>query len=366
MPGGGYVTIQIELPENWDELVAPLGYEPLHSFNIDGNTNSQNSAQTPTMPSTGSMTVPAELADGTYRIVPSEKQITEAGHIYCADSGISYWSANATAAATMACPNTDFGKLLTCLGYNCSFTVKNGSVTEIVFRLSTVEKKTATDVSALNMEMIEGIKLSFSITTKQSKEAGGVTPGGTSLTLPSDITRLSLNLGGQSQLSQDSTTGFAQLDGNELVLRRDRDENKAAFLLDHLVFPNAVDAASPEHISAFDEFVSVSRYFYITKQFFYSHVHVRWHEVRLCQSCISVSLMKRGNDLSLLPKSRRVIDGLQSMPVCSVHCQVQILTVTKHGSCLPEGIQSGLLVGIQSGYFPDQMIIVCQDSPPSL
>jgi len=221
MPGGGYVTIQIELPENWDELVAPLGYEPLHSFNIDGNTNSQNSAQTPTMPSTGSMTVPAELADGTYRIVPSEKQITEAGHIYCADSGISYWSANATAAATMACPNTDFGKLLTCLGYNCSFTVKNGSVTEIVFRLSTVEKKTATDVSALNMEMIEGIKLSFSITTKQSKEAGGVTPGGTSLTLPSDITRLSLNLGGQSQLSQDSTTGFAQLDGNELVLSAD-------------------------------------------------------------------------------------------------------------------------------------------------
>jgi len=221
MPGGGYETIQIELPENWDELVVPLGYEPLRSFYIDGNTNPQKPTQTPTMPGTGSMTVPAELADGTYRIVPSEKQMTEAGRIYCADSGISYWSANATAAATMACPNTDFGKLLTCLGYNCSFTVKNGDVTEIVFRLSTVEKKPATDVSALNMQMLDGIKLSFSITTKQSKEAGGVTPGGTSLTLSSDITGLSLNLGGQSQLSQDSTTGFAQLDGNELVLSAD-------------------------------------------------------------------------------------------------------------------------------------------------
>lgn len=221
MPGGGYVTIQIELPENWDELVVPLGYEPLRNFYIDGNMTPQKPAQTPTTPSTGSMTVPAELADGTYRIVPSEKQMTEAGRIYCADSGISYWSANATSAATMACPNTDFGKLLTCLGYNCSFTVKNGNVTEIVFRLSTVEKKPATDVSALHMHILGGIKLSFSITTKQSKEAGGVTPGGTSLTLSSDITGLSLNLGGQSQLSQDSTTGFAQLDGNELVFSAD-------------------------------------------------------------------------------------------------------------------------------------------------
>ena len=33
-PGGGYVTIQIRLPENWDELVAPLGCEPLSHFEI--------------------------------------------------------------------------------------------------------------------------------------------------------------------------------------------------------------------------------------------------------------------------------------------------------------------------------------------
>ncbi len=35
MPGGGYVTAEIKLPENWDELVAPLGYEPLSSFYIE-------------------------------------------------------------------------------------------------------------------------------------------------------------------------------------------------------------------------------------------------------------------------------------------------------------------------------------------
>ncbi len=32
MPGGGYVTVEIRLPENWNDLVAPLGYEPIESF----------------------------------------------------------------------------------------------------------------------------------------------------------------------------------------------------------------------------------------------------------------------------------------------------------------------------------------------
>ena len=29
MPGGGYVTIQIELPHNWNSLMSELGYRPL-------------------------------------------------------------------------------------------------------------------------------------------------------------------------------------------------------------------------------------------------------------------------------------------------------------------------------------------------
>lgn len=35
MPGGGYVTTEIKLPENWNELLAPLGYEPIENFYID-------------------------------------------------------------------------------------------------------------------------------------------------------------------------------------------------------------------------------------------------------------------------------------------------------------------------------------------
>ena len=32
MPGGGYITVEIRLPDNWNELVAPLGYAPLEDF----------------------------------------------------------------------------------------------------------------------------------------------------------------------------------------------------------------------------------------------------------------------------------------------------------------------------------------------
>jgi len=35
MPGGGIVTIKIELPANWNELMAKLGYEPLSKFELD-------------------------------------------------------------------------------------------------------------------------------------------------------------------------------------------------------------------------------------------------------------------------------------------------------------------------------------------
>ena len=34
MPGGGYVTIKIELPRNWNILMKELGYQPLKDFYV--------------------------------------------------------------------------------------------------------------------------------------------------------------------------------------------------------------------------------------------------------------------------------------------------------------------------------------------
>lgn len=39
MPGGGFVTNEIRLPDNWNELVASLGYEPIENFYINGTFN---------------------------------------------------------------------------------------------------------------------------------------------------------------------------------------------------------------------------------------------------------------------------------------------------------------------------------------
>ncbi len=42
IPGGGFYTTEIKLPENWNELVEPLGYEPLENFYLKdtiGNTD---------------------------------------------------------------------------------------------------------------------------------------------------------------------------------------------------------------------------------------------------------------------------------------------------------------------------------------
>ena len=32
LPGGGFATVKIELPERWDALMEAKGYEPLKSF----------------------------------------------------------------------------------------------------------------------------------------------------------------------------------------------------------------------------------------------------------------------------------------------------------------------------------------------
>ncbi len=230
MPGGGYTTVSIKLPENWDDLVTPLGYQPLKNYYIDDidtdSTKPETEPEIPTeelspVPDGDQIRVPSQWTDGTYRMVPSDKQLTEAGRTYYHDSKASYWATGASSASTDSLPEGKFKTLLSCLGYNCSFTVKNGEVCEIVFRMSTVEKKPASDVSKLDQQFLGDIKLSFSLTSKQSKEAGGVTPGGTSLTLSSTITKLFLHLGQGAQVKDDSTEGFVILDGNALTFSSD-------------------------------------------------------------------------------------------------------------------------------------------------
>ena len=37
VPGGGFTSVKIELPKNWDELMKKAGYKPLKSFYLESN-----------------------------------------------------------------------------------------------------------------------------------------------------------------------------------------------------------------------------------------------------------------------------------------------------------------------------------------
>jgi len=39
IPGGGFVTTEIKLPKNWNELVAPLGYQPIENYYLKATFN---------------------------------------------------------------------------------------------------------------------------------------------------------------------------------------------------------------------------------------------------------------------------------------------------------------------------------------
>lgn len=218
MPGGGYVTVKIELPDNWDALVEPLGYEPLSNFYIDG-TGAPSTPQTPEtpQPSTEGIAAPADFPDSTYRIVPSVQQLTEAGRVFKAKDGkLQYFAAGSVAEVPM--PGDDFGTLVKTLSFNCSFTINGGRVSAVTIRPSTVERQPAVDVSKLTADFLGDIPVTFAITTKQSKDAGGVTPGGTTVTISATLNELTIDLGGQYQIGSGSTPGFATINGNKLTL----------------------------------------------------------------------------------------------------------------------------------------------------
>ena len=59
---------------------------------------------------------------------------------------------------------------------------------------------------------------------------------------------------------------------NELVPVGDGNQNKASFLLDHLVFTDPVDAASPQNVGTFHKFVGVCGDLNVTEQLFHGDV----------------------------------------------------------------------------------------------
>lgn len=210
MPGGGYVTVEIRLPDNWDELLAPLGYEPLESFYLDDTASGT--------PDKEPATDESILADGTYRIVPSLEYLNDVGRAYVDKEGTLHYRGIGdltvkTIPLSSLGASGNLSAICRALHYNCSFTVVSDTVTAITLRPPTSAQYQRADVTALTAELLSDVDVTVAVTTKQSKEAGNITPSGAALLLSSTLSSFSLDLDGQAELYGNSTPGFVTLDG---------------------------------------------------------------------------------------------------------------------------------------------------------
>ena len=206
LPGGGYCTVRIQLPDNWDELVAPMGYEPLANFFLDETLLPDGGSEGQTA---------AVIPDGTYRKVASEEYLNDAGRLLITPDGTLRYriSAGADAAsAVLSELDPDLSKILRGIGTNCSVTISGGRVTELVLRPSPADRN-GWDMSVLDAAVLDGVRLTAAATIKQSKAEGGVTASGSVIGLSGDIQSFALDLGGTAEL-RNSTAGFASIDGS--------------------------------------------------------------------------------------------------------------------------------------------------------
>ncbi len=219
LPGGGTVTIGIRLPDNWDELVAPMGYAPLKTFYL-----AKPQAKAEAAPQAeeadqagGGIAAPAGLTDGTYRLVPSMDQLTGEGRLYKNSGGAaSAWAFGASSPQTLPDKET-FAALMKALYAGCSVTVENGWVTGLILRPQPAGQRGG-DASGLTREMLEGLSLKLAVVTRQSREEGKATEDGASLTIPAWAVSFTLSMGGEPALDRGNARGFLSLDGGTVTL----------------------------------------------------------------------------------------------------------------------------------------------------
>ena len=231
LPGGGYATTEIELPANWDELMAELGYEPLSSFYLD---SSQMKATTEVP---GMVQVPDVLPDGDYIIAGSQNgnALTNAkmqGKVaYTQGTGVLRYLAKGETqeqTVTLDKENKDaaFSKLLVALGVASSFTISGGKVTNVILRPSVVSGYPNKDASILTDASFEGTGLTIAANPVQSANGGAVTVNGATIVMSATVTEFSVDLTNDKNSSEtiqsdtSNTPDFLTLNGNKVTLSK--------------------------------------------------------------------------------------------------------------------------------------------------
>ena len=216
MPGGASVTVKLELPDAWDELLAELQRKPLSGFSLQERKNDV----------TAPIRVPSVLTDGTYRILDPEngsKFLTREGRLYfdSTTAKLHYYPVGGYQAAEAVLDvdaNAAFISFIENLGYNSSFTVSSGEVKDAVIRFPSNAQKPANNTVALTQDAFDG-KLTLHANNKEkSNPAGGVAVGGSTVILSASIGMFFVDLDGELVAGDSSDTRFLSLADSTVTL----------------------------------------------------------------------------------------------------------------------------------------------------
>ena len=217
MPGGISITKKVKLSDNWDKLVTSVNYNPIDNFCL----SEQDHTITPPA------SVPAVLTNGTYRIldpVSGSSNLTREGRVYYDSESMTlycyaYGASGTTSVVLDSNHNASFISYLTNLGYNSSFTVNNGKLTDATIRFSSNESKLRNNTIALTDKSFTGLNLTLHANnTSNSNAAGGIAKDGATIELSSTITSYTVNLDGNIVMGDTTNARFVKLNGTKITV----------------------------------------------------------------------------------------------------------------------------------------------------
>ncbi len=217
MPGGISITKKVKLSDNWDKLVTSVNYNPIDNFCL----SEQDHTITPPA------SVPSVLTNGTYRIldpVSGSSNLTREGRVYYDSESMTlycyaYGASGTTSVVLDSNHNASFISYLTNLGYNSSFTVNNGKLTDATIRFSSNESKLRNNTIALTDKSFTGLNLTLHANnTSNSNAAGGIAKDGATIELSSTITFYTVNLDGDIVMGDTTNARFVKLNGTKITV----------------------------------------------------------------------------------------------------------------------------------------------------
>ena len=200
LPGGGFKTIKLELPDNWDQLMNELGYEQLRNFYL-GNEDEDKPHII------GPVDVSNILKDGTYRIMPNVNAVNSRGKIFAniATGIVTYFTSDSEKANEISNKNLSF--IISSLGTSSSIKVTSGIINEYRILPSSVLSDIQKDVSALDANIFKNAKIIIS--------ARKETPDGSSIVLSSTVNCVMFELEGDIEILNGNTPGFLTKNNND-------------------------------------------------------------------------------------------------------------------------------------------------------